>query len=303
MKTLGEKGFSLLEVMITGGLLCALAFGYMKFMDRQARSERGRRASAEADILHGEIRAYLGKPGSCTNSFKEQKLTSGPSADAIKKPNGKDKYVVGEFYGNRLIKLGSIAITNFETDTEDGLMGTGTLVILYEKQGKIVGGKNLKREINIDILVDENKTILECATIGNLSVLLDLGSSSDDSSSSADSSAEDSSSSSNSSSSASSASGSTSSSTTNSGSSANEGTSSGTQSSTSSSNNGNEAKKDTPNVTANSMQKYLDGTMSKEDKAKVDAVFKSNKALQQLRDSVKAMQKQNSDLNKMLDSN
>jgi len=321
VKKLDDKGFSLLEVMITGGLLCALGFGYMKFMDRQARSEKGRRASAEADILNTEIRGYLGKPGSCTESFKGLSIPSINKAKSIKRPNGKDKYVIGSLYGNRLIKLTALNIRNFETDTDDGLMGTAELEVLYEKQGKIVGGKHVKRQINLDVLLDESDKVVECATIGNLTISLNLGGDSEsegDSSSTSDSSNESSTTSSTSSSDSPSISTSSTTESNNQGtsttSSSSSGTVSGTQAQSASPSSppaasgassptasDNEEKNEGSGMSAQTMQKYLDGSLNEADSAKVDAIFKSNKMLQQLRDSVKATQEQNERMNKLLE--
>jgi hypothetical protein len=278
MKKLEQNGFSLVEIMIAGGLLCALAMGYMKFMDQQNRVDKGRRASIEVDALYLEIRGYLAKSGSCTKSFEDANLKDSPSITSIKKPNGNDKYIINKLYGNRLVKIKKMVIRSFDYDSEETTRGIGTFEVQFEKQGKIVGGKHIRKEISLDMLLDEDQYILECATVGNLTISLDL----DDSENSEDN--EDRNSSNNSTGNDS---------TTNS-------SSSSTESNESSTTNTN-SNTDSKSSTTTQVKNYLTGGKVTEDnKKKLDAMINSNPELKQLQESIKSLQQTNSNMIKQI---
>lgn len=165
-----NNGFSLLELMITLGLMSAASIGYMKLMSQQTKQNKTNVANQEAANLHSEIKSYLGKSGVCDKTFENLTLEDNLQLKEIKKTNGKAKFKIDQIYGNRAIKIKAIQFLDFEEEEGNPLKGSGQLAFTFEKMGKVYGGKRVVRKIELDLILDKSDKIISCAPLGLLNL-------------------------------------------------------------------------------------------------------------------------------------
>lgn len=162
-----KEGFSLLEITIAMGLAAAGIMFLMKMQAQQAKSQKTAKANMEIDSFVGDLKGTINRPGYCDKSFKNLILKdkSDTPVKAIVNPLGDARYVVGELYGNRSIKLSGLTIKNFRPDDVEGRVGVANLEIALEKVGEVYGAKVVTRQIELTLTRDKSDKILGCGSL------------------------------------------------------------------------------------------------------------------------------------------
>lgn len=163
-----KNGFSLIEVMMVLAIMGVVAVGFMTFMRNQNKTQKSIISSGEVNILANEIRGYLAKDNVCAKSFKGFQVDKDKVVpiQKILKPNEEIMYQVGEKYGDAHVILDNMSLADYESDTKDGLSGRAKLRLRLVRSGDVFGGKQILRSINLDVLLDENKLLIDCFPAG-----------------------------------------------------------------------------------------------------------------------------------------
>lgn len=162
-----KYGFSLLEVTIAMGLATAGIMFLMKMQSQQAKSQKTTKANMEIDSFVSDLKGTINKPGYCDKSFKNLVLSdkSDTPVKLILNPLGNPRYVVGEIYGNRSIKLSGLTIKKFSPDDVEGRIGVANLEIAIEKIGDVYGSKLITRQIDLTLTRDKSDKIIGCGSL------------------------------------------------------------------------------------------------------------------------------------------
>jgi prepilin-type N-terminal cleavage/methylation domain-containing protein len=171
-----KNGFSLVEVMIAIGLLGAGAVFFMKFQQKQMKSQKTVMNTAAITEYMASIKGYMTKPGVCQNSFKDIQLHEEEELEGIKRSDGKLKFKVGDrLTGSTFVlkemRFGDIFIEE-KAEGDTYARAEAMLVLTFEKtkQGTSYGNKVMRKSFEIDVQVDDSDNIYDCAPLGHLSI-------------------------------------------------------------------------------------------------------------------------------------
>jgi prepilin-type N-terminal cleavage/methylation domain-containing protein len=176
MQVFKKSGFSLVEVMIALAIMGAAVVYFMKFQTEQFKGQKTMRNSVAIDTYMSEVRAYLGKPGVCTKSFSGIVLENGVELKAIKRNDGSDKYITGTKITDSNSILKSMSFTKKYIDMENSeslekLRAEVQLRFLFErKDDNSYGAKQFSKTIELDLILDKDQKIANCAPLGKLSI-------------------------------------------------------------------------------------------------------------------------------------
>lgn len=161
IKLRSSTGFSLVELMVTVGIVSLLATFVFELLLNQQRSANNIQFRVAADVLNEEIRATLSSMPACRNSFGgtivnlANPLTLIP-VSSIKNNGpspGADVYVAGDNYNNSSVLLKAMNLTAF---VDDGSPGKGTILLRSEMQAvrEAYGSQILPRDVKVSIEFD-----------------------------------------------------------------------------------------------------------------------------------------------------
>ena len=162
-----KTGFSLIEVVVAMGVLSIGALFLMQMQTQQAKSAATTKANIEIESLVADLRGLLTRSEYCVPSFSNLSLPDGGevSVPDIRNLQGKIKYAVGQVYGDRTIRIKSIVIKNFEADSPPVLTGVGKLELTIERAKNAYGAKDVKRMIDVTLMLDSARKIIGCQTL------------------------------------------------------------------------------------------------------------------------------------------
>lgn len=185
MKSLGNRGFSLIEVLLASALLGGLALTLAKFTQDQMKSTKTVETKFEHAAILNEIRQILGNNASCmatlggrnANStapniiFNIRKALPNPPGGNIDRftaePNGN-----GPSYGNGLVKIISFHLDASLPPAALGPTNSGTtnLVITFSfgsKDRTYISSTTKTILLNVDTVDATDRTITDCSSSGN----------------------------------------------------------------------------------------------------------------------------------------
>ncbi|MBC7429306.1 MAG: type II secretion system protein [Bacteriovorax sp.] len=164
-----RRGFSLLEIIIAMGLATGLLIFIMKMQTEQAKNAKTAIVNKEVETFFNDFRAVVDRAGYCNKSFENVTFTdnSRQTIDTIKNPRGDVRYAVGETYGSNTVKLNAITLRDFKPDDKDGFEGIATLEVSLERIGKIYGGKNVTKTMEVSVSRDKVHKIISCGPLSS----------------------------------------------------------------------------------------------------------------------------------------
>ena len=153
---LNDKGFSLVQVLISSGLLGAAAVVGIKMMNNQQKVAESTNQKYEMAYIHEEIWRSLQNPITCERTLKGKSIASWNNGElkSINIPfkDGKfDNYIKiyktydsgFEFYGIRNLKIDNYYLSESDIDS------TVNLQIEFNRGKNIVGSQKIKKSIPI----------------------------------------------------------------------------------------------------------------------------------------------------------
>ncbi len=158
-----DSGFSLLEIMIAGGLLAMMAMYGANMISQQQAGMRALMARSEAEAIHENVRKILVDPESCAATVKESYATAPVDispplilTNVVRRKQNpatgiwSDQifYKTGTIYGGGLVKIQSILLRDqIGSDLTPG----PKLVFKYEFIGKITGVSEQTRTVDVAV--------------------------------------------------------------------------------------------------------------------------------------------------------
>ncbi len=164
MKTIhSDKGFSLLEILIAGGLLAGMAMYGANMLSQQQMGMRALMARSEAEALHENIRKILADPESCAAtvmaSYSAAPADLAPPLSLTSIVRRRQDPATGTWsntahfntstvYGGGLVKIKSILVRD---QTATDLTPGPKLVMKYNFIGKITGVSEQTRTVDLAV--------------------------------------------------------------------------------------------------------------------------------------------------------
>lgn len=171
-----KNGFSLVEVMLAISLLGAAALFFMKFQQKQMKSQKTVMNTAALSDYMTTVKGYMTKPGICQNSFKDLQLHEEEEIEGIKRSDGKVKFKVGDRLTGSTFVLKSMNFDDiYIEEKEEGATyarAEAMLILTFVKtqKGTSYGNTQMKKSFEIDVQVDDSDKIVDCAPLGHLSM-------------------------------------------------------------------------------------------------------------------------------------
>ena len=165
-----EKGFSLVQVMVSMGIAGMLMLALMKMQQQQTMQQRKAEVDIEINNFHTTFNGLIGRAGYCDKNFLDKSFSEDTfEFEEFLKPNGSVKYKVGDKYGNGKFKIVSMMLKDFEFDDADaqrdedlGGSGLATLAVKLERLGKMFGTKTITKEFEVSLFLDGEDVIKGC---------------------------------------------------------------------------------------------------------------------------------------------
>lgn len=166
-----KKGFSLLEITVSMGILGGLALGYSKLQVTQERSASKLLTKTETSNIFNTGAKYLLSDLSCTKNLVDTNITLDFSGNTpvdlsqLVNSEGDTVYEVSKKYGvNRNIKLTSLSVKNCDdaakcTPLDSGGDDSGHIIFNFSFE---LLGKTLKRNIILEVKTNPANKITEC---------------------------------------------------------------------------------------------------------------------------------------------
>src|SRR3990167_6735156 len=108
-----QRGMGLIEALIVIGIVGIVSLGVASLLGSIMMGQAAQKYLTQVNNLHEEIRTELSKPQACLNTFRTISLVDNASfplmgiKDASASP-GAGAYIVGQTYGDRTLKIGSV---------------------------------------------------------------------------------------------------------------------------------------------------------------------------------------------------
>ncbi len=201
---LRQKGFSLLEVMIAGGLLAGLGLAGAKLMSDQSKQQKGVESKAEINTILQDFRAILAEEHSCKLNFAGQDLDSPSPVTQIRQQAFYDpasppspippivtRYIANPsttsstVYGVAAVRILDMTISTADNSQIGVGMSTfgpvpgspgnksgsvGLEVTYYMSKPRTQGQDKIKKFVKLNVEVDSNNVILRCSALGSSGV-------------------------------------------------------------------------------------------------------------------------------------
>lgn len=169
-KFLNIRGFSLVEIMVIGGILTIIGLGVMSLISNTTKSQRGLQAKDTMRDFAVEIRSTLSDKTACINTFATKDLsTNEATVTVVKDASNNAKYSAGTTYMNGLINFKNLVMREFVADAANPNTGIAKLFVYADKNGDTSGVKTIHHVLSAQIEMDASKNILKCIAVGGLS--------------------------------------------------------------------------------------------------------------------------------------
>ncbi len=169
-KFLNIRGFSLVEVMVIGGILTIIGLGVMSLISNTTKSQRGLQAKDTMRDFAVEIRSTLSDKTACINTFTTKDLSTGEATvTVVKDASNNAKYSAGTTYMNGLINFKNLVMREFVADAANPNTGIAKLFVYADKNGDTSGVKTMHHALSAQIEMDASKNIIKCIAVGGLS--------------------------------------------------------------------------------------------------------------------------------------
>lgn len=166
---LGDKGFSLIEIMVAVGMVGGLALVVMTLKKDTATSTKRLEIASEIVSLHNMIGQILLDETACTNTLQTIDVTNPTAVPDINNAAGGTMYATGSTYGNGTVEIGTmtaqiISGTKQAIASEPGFSrGNVRLSITYNRISSLIpagGSKQLTREIILSAKVNTTTDVV-----------------------------------------------------------------------------------------------------------------------------------------------
>ncbi len=155
----GKSGFTLVEVLITMGLMSAGAVMMAGLTNVNLKSQKGIQKSYDVTNLVEDVRSLLGNKTACLNSFNGMNPTGTvPVTQLVDSATVPVVvYKTGPTLPDNTIKLSSMSLGQYDAPTN-----TATLTLNLDAVGESFGSQKITRTVSIGVTLDVNNKIVSC---------------------------------------------------------------------------------------------------------------------------------------------
>jgi len=163
---LKRNGFSLVSVMIAGGLIAGLSVVLISISEQSNKVSAKALFDQDTTQIIGEMTTILSDSTNCKNTLLNQMADLTPPGPITKiHDNASTKYQVGNKFGNSNLKVlsyelsdvGTVGVANNETN----------LIVQFERKKILTTLGNVFRKIKLWVQVDAAKKIINCYSVGS----------------------------------------------------------------------------------------------------------------------------------------
>lgn len=155
LKFLQNQGFSLIEVMVSVGLLSVVGLGMVALNSQHKNAQTGIKSAGDMSKVMSDLRTIIGDPKACENNFIG-KVVSGGTLSALKDSKNNQILKVGDTFANNTYELTDISVEEHDTYAE-----RTRILFKFKSLTNSVRSKTLAKSFNVFSKVESGK-ISEC---------------------------------------------------------------------------------------------------------------------------------------------
>lgn len=167
-----NRGFSLIQVLVSVGILGIVTLGIGSLTEFQAKSQNASDFRAEVNTLVEEIRSTLSSEQACLHTFGSRLVseTAGSTNQIsdIRNSTNAAVFVANSLYGNRSIRISSINYGSFQPSSL-AYKGTMTLNFNFLPNKTVAGFTSLARSIDLSVERGATNQITRCLALSKMS--------------------------------------------------------------------------------------------------------------------------------------
>ena len=172
MKISNQKGVSIVQVIISLGILSGILIAALKIVKDQTQIGKSSSAEFEITYLMDELRSHFSQNENCLATFKGKNGSYNDIKAVRVYEDGKPIRIFEVFdiakkrYGQDNLKITNMYL---EEDKQEfnTQQGRTKFYIEFQKIGGFTGKKEVLRSLNLHITVNELNQILDCFTLGS----------------------------------------------------------------------------------------------------------------------------------------
>lgn len=161
----GQRGFTLVEVLVVVGIMGVVAGGMSSLLLLQQKGQAGLRFRTEVENMQSEIRENLGKSAACHSSIGSVGLAPATTYDVNSIRSGAGTILIPKDtpLNDRAVMITGINVSGYEDTVAPS--GTARLTVTYTSPTEILGPSTLVRSFNIATVKDASGELTSCAPI------------------------------------------------------------------------------------------------------------------------------------------
>ena len=171
MNKQSQHGFTLVEVLVTIGIISILGAVTASLMEFSVKGNSMQRFSIQTNNYDAETRAILSSPVGCAKSFSGVDLTKATTEaipiTQIVDEKGKVMSVLNTPYGDRSFILTSMTLSDYVETTDPG--GRIVLTMIYNSTVDTLGPKVFTRLINLETIKGPAGRLMKCVALAKMS--------------------------------------------------------------------------------------------------------------------------------------
>ena len=167
-RTRNEKGLSLMEVIIAGGLLIGVGVMMSKVTINANKGILNSERNLEMVSILSEIKNMLNTPEACFNTFEGFNAKTGAGLTDLKNSKDETVYKQGNKYGSTRLVIESLSLSDSDPGVTVTTGGTGTthLVITFNRGAGNLAAKTITKRLKVLVNVNASDEIVSCNAAG-----------------------------------------------------------------------------------------------------------------------------------------
>ncbi|WPU66011.1 tail fiber domain-containing protein [Peredibacter starrii] len=165
-----QGGFSLVQVLMSIGLLSALGLGVAQLIQDSNKAVNKMEVDADLLVVYRSIMSVLSDPLNCAETFRNRLAANTPNATIQIKKDVKGVFVnefpANQVYGSKQLKILSYSLSDAAADVDVATKNTTHLIIEFDRGMGKVGSRIITKKIVLNVQVDASNRITSCSAHG-----------------------------------------------------------------------------------------------------------------------------------------
>ncbi|WP_408098924.1 tail fiber domain-containing protein [Peredibacter sp. HCB2-198] len=170
-----QGGFSLVQVLMSIGLLSALGVGVAQLIQDSSKAVSKMEVDTDLVVVYRSIMGALSDPLNCTETFRNQLATNSPNAATQIKKEVKGVFIdefptsavdPNRIYGSKHLKILRYSLSDAAADVDVATKNTTHLIVEFDRGIGKVGSKIITKKIVLNVQVNASNQITSCSAVG-----------------------------------------------------------------------------------------------------------------------------------------